>query len=61
MPEELVLKDSGSRDVYPSGAQRDNREGKGRFDLVSGQGLLRLSRIYRACIVTGKQIGRAHV
>lgn len=48
MPEELVLKDSGSRNVYPSGAQRDNREGKGRFDLISGQGLLRLSRIYEA-------------
>ena len=39
MPEELVLKDSGSRNVYPSGAQRDNREGKGRFDLVSVYGL----------------------
>ena len=45
---ELKLKDSGERDTYPSGAQRDNGENKGRFDLVSGQGLLRLSKLYEA-------------
>jgi hypothetical protein len=48
MAEELKLKDSGFREVYTSGAQRDNREGKGRFDLIAGQGLLRLSRLYEA-------------
>ncbi len=45
---ELKLKDSGERDTYISGAQRDNSKGKGRFDLFSGQGLLRLSRLYEA-------------
>ena len=44
----LILKDSGERDVYSSGAQRDNGANKGRFDLMSGQGLLRLSRLYEA-------------
>ena len=48
MAEELKLKDSGFREVYTSGAQRDNRDGKGRFDLIAGQGLLRLSRLYEA-------------
>jgi hypothetical protein len=42
----LQIKDSGERDTYPTGSQRDNHEGKGRFDLMSAQGLLRLSRWY---------------
>jgi hypothetical protein len=42
----LEIKDSGDRSVYPTGAVRDNGEGKGRFDLISGQGLLRLARWY---------------
>jgi hypothetical protein len=46
MSQELKIKDSGSRNTYASGAMRDNREGKGRFDLISGQGLLRLARWY---------------
>jgi hypothetical protein len=40
------IKDSGERDTYNSGAVRDNHEGKGRFDLISIQGLLRLARWY---------------
>ena len=43
---ELKIKDSGERDTYSSGAVRDNHEGKGRMDLVSTQGLLRLTRWY---------------
>lgn len=31
---------------YPSGAARSDRTGKGRFDLVSPHGLLRLARRY---------------
>ena len=42
----LTIKDSGERSTYKSGAQRDNHSGKGRFDLMSGQGLLRLARWY---------------
>jgi hypothetical protein len=44
----MELKDSGNRSVYPSGAQRDNREDKGRFDLIAMQGLFRLARLYEA-------------
>lgn len=45
MPD-LTIKDSGSRSEYPSGAVRDNGSGKGRCDLISTQGLLRLARWY---------------
>lgn len=44
----LHLKDSGSREVYQTGAQRDNGGSKGRMDLIAVQGLLRLSRLYEA-------------
>jgi hypothetical protein len=42
------LKDSGQRSVYNTGAQRDNQEGKGRFDLIPFQGLMRLAKHYEA-------------
>lgn len=45
---DLVVKDSGSRDTYPTGAQRDNGGNKGRMDLIATQGLLRLSKLYEA-------------
>ena len=41
-----MIKDSGSRSTYKSGAVRDNHEGKGRFDLIPFQGLMRLARQY---------------
>lgn len=41
-----MIKDSGERSVYSTGAQRDNHTGKGRFDLISLQGLFRLARWY---------------
>jgi hypothetical protein len=44
----MELKDSGNRSTYPTGAQRDNHEDKGRFDLISIQGLFRLARLYEA-------------
>lgn len=37
------LPDSGQRNVYQTGAQRDNRLGKGRFDLISVYALRRLA------------------
>lgn len=40
----MILPDSGQRNVYASGAQRDNREGKGRYDLISPYALRRLAR-----------------
>lgn len=42
------LKDSGQRSTYSSGAQRDNSEGKGRFDLIPFQSMMRLARHYEA-------------
>ena len=37
------MKDSGSRQEFPTGSRRDSREGKGRFDLLSPQALHRLA------------------
>lgn len=42
------IKDSGERSSYSSGAVRDNHTGKGRYDLMSIQGLLRLARWYES-------------
>lgn len=41
-----MLKDSGSRELFPSGAVRDLREGKGRYDLISPVALHRLAVVY---------------
>jgi hypothetical protein len=43
---QLTIKDSGERNTYSSGAVRDNHANKGRFDLMSVQGMLRLARWY---------------
>jgi len=43
-----ILKDSGERREFPSGAIRDRAVGKGRFDLLSTQMLMRLARHYEA-------------
>ena len=40
------LQDSGEREPQGTGAVRDTRSGKGRFDLISPHGLFRLARIY---------------
>ena len=42
----ITVKDSGVRNKYDTGAVRDNHTGKGRFDLIPTQGLLRLARLY---------------
>lgn len=43
---EWKTKDSGHRRVFPSGAQRDRAEGKGRYDLISPFAVRRLAGIY---------------
>ncbi|SRR5258706_6722848 len=48
MTKDIKLKDSGERSSYSSGAVRDNSEGKGRFDLIPYQGMIRLARHYEA-------------
>jgi len=39
-------KDSGHRRTFPTGAQRDRADGKGRYDLISPIAIQRLSGIY---------------
>lgn len=45
---EVVLKDSGERRKFETGAVRDIVEGKGRCDLLPACALLRLSKHYEA-------------
>lgn len=42
------LKDSGDRRSFSTGSVRDIRDGKGRYDLVSPEGLRRLALLYEA-------------
>lgn len=39
-----MIKDSGDRHTFESGAVRDMQEGKGRMDLLPPLGLIRLSK-----------------
>jgi hypothetical protein len=43
-----ILKDSGHRRQFETGAVRDRAAGKGRYDLLSTQMLMRLARHYEA-------------
>jgi Domain of unknown function (DUF5664) len=43
---EYVTKDSGEREQYDSGAVRDVRQGKGRYDLISFLALHRIAGVY---------------
>lgn len=42
---EYVTKDSGQREQHDTGAQRDIRTGKGRYDLITPFGLRRLALV----------------
>jgi len=44
--DKFILKDSGDRQSFESGAVRDIQVGKGRFDLISPFALLRIARVY---------------
>jgi hypothetical protein len=41
-----MIKDSGSRSTFPTGSQRDSREGKGRYDLIPTEALRRVAVHY---------------
>jgi hypothetical protein len=43
---EYVTTDSGRRDEFDTGAVRDTREGKGRYDLISPFALRRVAQLY---------------
>jgi len=40
------IKDSGDRTQYSTGAQRDRRAGKGRYDLVPPEAIRRVAKIF---------------
>lgn len=42
----MKTKFSGHKDTYPTGATRDRRAGKGRFDLITPFMLARLAGVY---------------
>src|SRR5579872_3220803 len=44
--QEFITKDSGKRDQFETGAQRDTQEGKGRYDLVPSRALRRIAQLY---------------
>jgi hypothetical protein len=45
---EYKVKDSGEREKFETGAQRDTQVGKGRFDLIPPLLLYRMARLYEA-------------
>ena len=50
----MIIKDSGERTEFSSGAVRDMHEGKGRFDLLPMCVLMRLARHYEnGCLKYG--------
>lgn len=46
MPEFDKVLDSGERQEFSTGSRRDIQKGKGRFDLISAHGLMRLAKHY---------------
>jgi hypothetical protein len=52
----ITLKDSGKREEFATGAVRDRREGKGRFDLLPLEGIRRLAEVFeRGCEKYGER------
>jgi hypothetical protein len=43
-----TLKDSGVRESFDTGSQRDSRGGKGRYDLLPMYAIERLAKVYEA-------------
>jgi len=42
----FITKDSGKREKFKTGAQRDTEDNKGRYDLIPEYPLLRLAQLY---------------
>ena len=51
---EVVIKDSGERQEFQTGARRDTQAGKGRYDLLPFHAIERLAKIYEC---GGKKYG----
>ena len=45
-PRQYITKDSGEREGFITGANRDRRAGKGRYDLLSVVGIRRIAGVY---------------
>jgi hypothetical protein len=45
---DVIIKDSGKRQKFSTGARRDIQEGKGRYDLLPFHAIERLSKIFEA-------------
>jgi len=43
----ITTKDSGERQVFETGCQRDTQNGKGRFDLIPPFAVMRLAGVYQ--------------
>ena len=43
-PDGPIIKDSGNRSEFPTGAVRDMHQGKGRMDLLPWKGIIKLSK-----------------
>ena len=52
-----MIKDSGERTKFETGAVRDMNEGKGRFDLLPMCVLLRLARHYESGYLESMRLG----
>lgn len=46
MPTDWQTKDSGERQHFETGSQRDSREGKGRYDLLPPEAVRRLAQVF---------------
>jgi len=46
--EQEIIKDSGERRQFPTGAQRDRATGKGRMDLLPYRALIEVSKLFEA-------------
>lgn len=44
--EDTIIKDSGHRQEFETGARRDTQEGKGRYDLLPMYGIERVAKIF---------------
>jgi len=44
MNDQMIIKDSGNREVFDTGSKRDTRDGKGRYDLLPTRAIARLAR-----------------
>lgn len=46
MHADFAIKDSGKHEEFATGARRDQREGKGRYDLIPPYAISRLAQVY---------------